>query len=392
MTALCFAVAAFPARAGTLFSDDAESGTVLKTEMPPGHWDDYTDLSANVSVTADPLAAHTGSFGLRFDDAESASGIGNVDYVGATISPGQSNVYFRAWIRVTGWNGVGDIDVIHIRNAQGSTSNVNVALDITAGGLIYIGGMDATGNYSLVTSFTLSVGRWYLVEMAALGAGTSGGSREVWFDGVSIHRRAMSWNSAAWLATRLLFGGPYLNDRRFMGAVDLDGIELSSTPLPSRLTLALPATSVDVGSCTPLDVGLLSSGGAVVGASSAVTAQLTAGPGSASFSSDPGCTMPLMSDSATLGAGVSSSRVYVMVRSEGGFTLTASSPNYLPGTVSGDALVSDAGVADGGGTAAPRRLTVGCGCTGSPWSAASEVALLLALRLHRRARPGRVRA
>ena len=164
-------LAALPVLAqSTTFDDDFESGTILKTDVPPGHWDTITPGAQIGSVAVTGLAAHRGGHGLRMIDLQ-GGGTGELAGYHLTYfySPAPANLYLRTWMRVISSNSYHS----HLMGLGGSRSFCSVNLE-EPGNTFYLEG--ELGSYLFTSAnVSASTGQWHLIEVAAHGVGTASG-------------------------------------------------------------------------------------------------------------------------------------------------------------------------------------------------------------------------
>lgn len=333
----------FPLSIGPFqFADDAETGTLLDSETPPGRWTQRSAPTVNALLVTG-AAAHRGSFGVRHEDTSAGAGGGNEGAVEVRSAGLTGDVHLRFWFRVVALNGSGEVVFAHIRSPADSLTALAFQAET---GAFREGGFDRTGAFSqILLNRSVDLGVWHLMEVAALGVGTANGTAKTWMDGVPLGTRSgLDWSTLE--AEELSIGEPWGNPRTFTGTMDFDDVRAGRTAPASTLVVTAPAAS-SAGTCIPVTVSLRSSDGALAPAPYPMDAALTAAGVSGQFYAETTCATPIAQ--VTLVTGADGRQIGFLPSSGGDATLVASHPDFLSapgGTVVGTA--PDAGPADGG--------------------------------------------
>jgi hypothetical protein len=323
---------------GQIFESDFESGTLSVNDAPPGEWPNV-DAEPNIALSAAAAAAHRGGFGMRVHDQDPQTGNhpgshGEFDFSATPVTTG--SYFARFWMRLTSSNDVGDIAVGRIAGTGLTGGGALNAPGITfPGAVLQVGGYDATPTFlNDITSLSLVVGQWYLVEMGASGFGTANGNRTVWVDGALIHDRSpINWTGVA--VTIFDLGLPNSNESEFVGVLDFDDARTSLTAPASTLKVAAP-TGAGTGDCVPVGVSLVTSSGVTADAPYDVVVSLASG-GEGAFYSNVGCTST--ATTATIATGASSVTAYFKSPNQATVLLSASHLDFLGGSASLNVIV-----------------------------------------------------
>jgi hypothetical protein len=385
-----------------LFATDFETGTLLKSQTPPGAFTRVvvTDAASDAGVQA--LAAHRGSWGLRVADpdvpATSDKPVLELQYTFAGSLFG--DLYLRSWLRVA--TDAANSDTVRLLTVQGNTAvgptMATAGLKFDGGvGSALVNGKDQSGSETAVFTATALDTDWHLWELAALGVGSDAGVRQVFIDGARVaEQAAIDWTGV--VITRLSVGETFADDQTFTGILDFDDVRSSSFPQMSTLVVtAAPA----LRGCLPVRVSAVDSLLDVAPAPYDLTAEMTVhGVDGGGYFSDPACVTP--ASTVSLASGESTAQVYFLSEGEGTAALAASHRDFLSVPlvlfiVHTDAgtLVStiDGGVLEGpdAGAWAPSTYRVGCGCAQPPTALMLDLALVCLLgsrRPRRRFPPG----
>jgi hypothetical protein len=367
----------WPAAASSLFADDFEGGTLLKTDTPAGQWDVLVAPVAVNSLTPSPLAAHRGRLGLRQIDADGQTGVGNENHLQADLATPSPSVYLRFWSRSTHYDAgeyfLGAMVMVPVPvpfsgTGQAETFQLDPVLDRFASG-----GFSADASYNFGYTDAGDVTRWRLFEGAMLGLGTDAGTRVLWLDGVEVIRLSgIDWSGERFGGLNF---GEYYGDLQYRGTLDFDDVRIDTAPPATRFEVT--ASDLTVGRCTPIGVALRHASGATASAPYPLSADLLVSGAAAQLFSDVSCSQPL--SAAAFAAGQTDAPVYVRATAAGQLSITASMIDLLSGTTT----VAATGSFD------PIELHLGCGC-GQPSEASLGWSLALWLLWStRRARPTR---
>jgi hypothetical protein len=308
---------------------DAETGTRLDTDVPPGPFNTLFAPYPQSSLNAVASAAHRGSFGLRLIDAESSVGGAADTALYDDGAPVFGDFHARAWVRVVVSNGVGAAIIAQLTNAQAqSPSLLDVKLQANLN--LSIAGFGADAGYAEFTGDAgFKLARWQLLEFSVTGAGTADGGLWLWLDGTPLlSQNGVDFSGTRLSIGRLAIGEPYAADRLWQGTLDFDDVRSAGVPLASRLELRTPASGF-VGECLPLGVELRATfGGGFVPAGEAVPVTLDAG-GDVEFFMDNSCVVA--SDQGTLPPDASVLQVSFRA-AQPTAVLGALTPDFLPAT------------------------------------------------------------
>jgi hypothetical protein len=335
------------AAAAQALSDDLESGTLLTTDMPPGHWTQKTVTSAGSSVAVDTAARHRGNEGLRVVDNDADAGVGQQDNVLATVAGGSQDLYLRFWMRLTSSNQLGSFYLGGIGATLPTSGTLISSVSHVFGTGSQLSGFDRSGNWTGVAFTNVDWGQWHLVDLSARGIGTGAGARTVWVDGVQVGQQAgQDWSADQ--AVSVSVGELWSDDGRFMGTIDFDDIRLGPTPNASVLDIDAGSGDAPVGACLPAIVSLKDSNLALAPAPYDVPVLLDV-PGAVpvNYFANPACQSSI--SLVILDAGTSQATVFFATVSPGMGMVEASYVDFI----SGFALLSavgapDAGQSDGG--------------------------------------------
>ncbi len=371
------------------FSDDLESGTLFDTDNPRGKWH-FWGGTASVTASNSTAAAHRGARGLRINDQDASTGSGEQRHLTVDIAPARGSIYARAWVRVNSASTAGVFNVLNIAVTENSNNHAAAQVQMPQLEVATTGG-NASGGFPTDGSTTrLTAGQWHLVELGAIGVGTSNGTRAVWIDGVlAASRPGQDWSPSSWRASRFSFGETWSPDRRFTGTIDQDDYRISAAPPANTLTVTLPP---QIGTeCMPFQVGLINAAAAAPAqAPYDVQVALSVTAGTASFFSDDACTVA--STTATLPWGDSAATHHVRASAEGALTVRAEQIDFFGAEVGtqvvpGLVLLPDGGVATDGGESidAPRSFyALSCATAAAPPAVWALGALALIARFVRR--------
>jgi hypothetical protein len=375
------------AAGGVVFGDDAESGTTLTTDVPPGKWDSRR-VNMGVTFSAVLGAGHGGgNSGLQLIDNHGVATSGNEGYLTKTVSA-SVDLYLRFWTSVQ------PVQLQGIESAVLMSPTGKFFLEV---GLrpadCFIGGHDLNDIYaeSTATGSYLD-GGWHLVEASLIGVGSSTAQRTLWIDGeAKVQNGPVDLSGVS--VSSLNLGEVYDNDRTFTGTITFDEVRLSTVRPGSTLTMTVAATAT-LTDCVPVAISLMTSPPSVP-APAPYDAHVTLGPPTAgTFFSDPGCTAPLTPNTASLLADTMTVQVYLRPASVGTMDLSASHVDFVSASATlqvspgGDGGTPDGGANDGG-TQGVRPLTVGCGCAQGASAAWLWATGIVALRAHARRQPRR---
>jgi len=147
--ALCGVLLGWGALAGNFpFADDFESGTLLTTATPAGHWDsDSTVAGTTASVSAQ--AAHRGADSLRIGDADSSLAGGDEAGLQENFPVTTGDIYGRFWMRLTAISSLASTsNRMIVSQFHGSTGSNALDAVVSGPGLtVSVGGYDKTGSY-----------------------------------------------------------------------------------------------------------------------------------------------------------------------------------------------------------------------------------------------------
>lgn len=300
--------------AADLIADDFESGN-LST------WGSPSVTSGLNTLRAETEAAHRGSFGMRFVDANGASGDGDEGGIGLNTAP-LVDSYMRGWIRITASNGLGRITVIDFFNGSANLNNTNLVFNSR---LYQLSGSDRGGAYPEANATpAFERGEWHLVEAAVRGGGTAAGERSLWIDGVLQGRHSnLDWASSAWVTRRIAIGAPYSKDRRFQGTVDFDDVRFTTHAPASTLRTSIAATG---NGCRAVTVELVDSGAAALAPAPYDVDAAFQIPGTVHQAND--CS-DAASTTLRIAAGSTSATGYLRFTEAGTFDVSASQPDFL---------------------------------------------------------------
>jgi hypothetical protein len=308
-----------------LLWDDVESGALLATSG--GKWSSQSTGGPATTIGALAAAARRGAFGLRVVDAESGAGTGSeaeVTYAHAPLRSG--DYYFRTWFRLSGSNDVGNAQLFQVGNPFAA---LYLELDpafrsLSAGGYQSDGTWTGEGG-----SLEIVPDRWHLLEVHAVGIGTTGAVRRTYLDGaLNTSRTGQNWASQA--AASLSVGEPWTDDKAFTGTLDFDDLRVTTAPPATLLRVTGPAT-IPAFSCAPMTVSLHDS---AVGALAEAPYDLAVGvslrglPGTVFL--DSACSR-LTSD-VSIPAGARQATVYVSPSAIGAGELAASHLDFVEGS------------------------------------------------------------
>lgn len=389
-----------PASAQVLFSDDFESGTLRKSDVPAGRWGS-TVSAADQTLTASGLAAHRGAFGMRVNVTAGAAGTKLGVVVRENIAQQTSSLYGRYWLRISFTTNAG---AFYWMAATGPAqpgpkpAMINVGMGTSSPHYI-LGGWDTPGNIFSFNDLTPFVAdTWHLVEFSMSGLGTAAGRRELWIDGsLAGTQTGVDWTGGS--ANNWSLGLPYMDNALFTGSLHFDDARLSSSPPASTLSMTAGA-SLHSGDCVPVTVQLRDSMvAALAPASEDLSLQLST-TGAGAFFASAACSDPI--PSIGLPTGASEVNLFYRGTEEGLHTLRAASIDYLNTPL---ALTLEAPVVippdpepepeptpvtpgePGPEESLPLALQVGCGCAEVTGSVLWPGSLLLWLLRRRRAQP-----
>ncbi|MBK7860970.1 MAG: hypothetical protein IPJ65_20670 [Archangiaceae bacterium] len=363
-------------RAQFVLSDDFESGTLLRSETPPGKWPGLTNPDpALESLAASAAAAHRGQRGLEVVDGRSmVTGPGVEARLDLTGSASSGALHVRFWHRVVVADPSRGVMLFRAGTGASEALSFYVYRGSSAGTL---GGTDALDAYTRDTAPLADLGGWHLYEVSLVGLDTANGARRLWVDGQraaerpGIDYRGFSIGSVS-------LGAAWETAREFTGTLHFDDFRIGASPHASRLVWVLP-TGSPTGCCAAVTLELAASEGtSSVTAPYDVEADLSASGADSALFSDSDCTEPL--DTAVIAQGESSTRLYLRAMTAGEATLTATHLDFLTGSAA--TAVTQCEPADGG-CGAVRALAAGCGCHAA---AGPTGVLLLALLARRRRR------
>lgn len=308
-----------------LLWDDVESGALLATAG--GKWSAQSTTSPANTVEALAAAAHRGTFGLRVVDGESDAGTGpeaSVRFAHAPVRSGDH--YFRTWFRLSNSNDVGNAQLFQIGNPFASLYlNLGpTSRSLSAGGYQSDGGWTGEGG-----SLEIVPGQWHLLEVHAVGIGTTAAVRRTYLDGaLNTTRTGQSW--AGLTAPSLSVGEPWTDFKGFTGTLDFDDLRVTTTLPASTLRVTVPP-SMPVFSCTPIDVSLRDSAvAALAEAPYDLAVGLTLGALPGGFYLDAACSRP--TTDVLLPAGARQTTVYVSPSEVGMGTVAASHLDFVEGS------------------------------------------------------------
>lgn len=358
----------------TLLAEDGESGSLLKSASPPGHWDTYEAVSPNVLQLATE-AAHRGQHGLRLDDVVVASGTGDAASLTYDLPalPGH-NFYARGWVRLTRIEKPGSPvhwTSISGRDAEGELRDLlSLIFDQMTSNeaALWARGWAQPSNYQYEEDLLpppAGQGEWLLWEFAFTGVGTRTAQRTVWINGSQAATRTVDLIGIT--LEGFVLGEGY-GDRNFKGAVDFDDIRVSSSPPASTLKVLAPAQAEEA-ECIQVTVSLHDSAGAAAPAPYDVSVDLVASRGQRALFSDASCDTSL--SAAVLPLGQNTQSFYARLQGADSLALEARHPDFLSGA-SQIELQSSA-------TQDPWKMNLGCG-----GSRAAVLSLLLPFALRRR--------
>ncbi len=350
------------ASAQTEFADDFETCDLSRWNGP-----EYgaSCADAGCQFTADTAAAHRGSCGAHLFDTDGATGSDTETDVWHDAASGSATYYARVWFRLMSSSSAGNFELLVIKawNPSADYEMAFAGADVN-GNAWFLGGHDVSSATAVEQPFGGPLdSSWHLLELGVTGAGGTGATRVVWLDG----QRMMSQGSLDW--TGHLGGGADLgeswsDDLRYMGQIAFDDLRTSTLPPASRFTVTPGASTVPIGTCAPVDVGLTDSDNAAARAAPyAFSAAMSSG-AMGTFASDAQCFST--TTSATFAQRATTTRVYFSPSSPGPIVLTASYVDFLDGTAtitastpSDGGPLSDAGAAaDGGAGGNPFAMIV----------------------------------
>jgi uncharacterized protein (TIGR03382 family) len=365
--ALVALVAARAAHAQLLLADDWESGTMLKSDAPPGKWDSY-DNPAAITLAPDGSAAHRGALGLLQIDTNPASSTGGQAWLSLNLAP-HPDLYFRFWYRPELLGVAGNQSLISF-GASGAPLPSYQLKVFPDGSMNQLGTNQQGGFPQEKLVLTLSIGQWYLIEGALTGLGSTAGARSTWVDGA---RGAQSTgiDLIGVPSARITFGEPH-SVTGWTARGSYDDIRISTAPLASKLQVALPSQAL-AGDCIAATVALVDSvSSAPAPAPYPVVATVTIPP-SAMLYADPSCAV--VSSDVIVPAGQPSLSI--------GVRFAAADPDAEVGVSHLDFLGSSARLRVD--LPQPHGYGVGCACGGAP--ALPSMILTAALLRRRRHRP-----
>jgi MYXO-CTERM domain-containing protein len=366
LPAVVLCVAALPAHAQQMISDDFESGGL-------GKWTTNVNGTPMLSVTS--AAAHRGDAGLSIDMPMPVSG---ADTAYLSFSPvpafAGSELYLRYWVHAS---------------LGGSTAQVPISAFVGPSLLTFSANIPANDG---------GPSAWTLNELYLTGLGTDAGVVTLYSQGIqTLHQ---SFDFTGWSISEIRVGLVAAGPGGYSGTIDYDDIRTSTSP-PAAL-VRFDGGVPRVGSCVPLKFTLLSSTG--IATPTPHDCSIFTPPELGPLFSDATCTTPAAA--VTLDAGDDTVWGYIVPVTPGIFMGELTSDDYLGGHISGnigpplpdgghDAGAPDAGPpldagTDGGEVDAgapdagvpPFTEDVACGCSSA--EAPAWLALLALASLRRR--------
>jgi len=375
-----------------LFEEDAESGTLAKSDVKPGKWDSLVLADNANSIGISLESAHRGNLGIREVDGRAGVGTGSEGHLGVFLPRLLGDVRLRFWMRyhptsTTGHAFQAQLGLTPAGAGPGSTQAITLAFLPAPSRIPQLGGFDAAGAYQYDTGDAGSLPEadaWGLYEATIRGIGTPSGERTFHINGKLVaHHSNVNFTGVA--IDRLVLGEYYSNDLSFTGTLDFDDVRLSSGPQASTLVILLPPAQD--APCLPLTVVLRSSEGTQVEAPYPFEAELASQQGHA-FHADAGCTTPVTT--VHFSAGASSATVFHSPASGTGDVLTASYVDFITEAAS---LVPPPGGSEApepaplpGSVPGASQLRVSCGAGGSGLSLGGVLVVLARLAARGRRR------
>ncbi len=354
------------ADAAPLFADDAESGTRLTTDNPPGKWTAYRQDVVINSMTASAAAAHRGAFGWRHVDTDSRTVPDGQNTLVRDFTTSSSALYIRFWTRRASGGG-GEVFLFQMRvNAGASPGSHQGQLGgILPSGQLFMAGYDSSSTYFYdSSSVVIDWAQWHLIEVEVVGLGTATGASRAWVDGAPFFNRTVSRLTQSPDGFEL--GEYYANNASFTGSTDFDDVRLDTTPSASRFVVQ--SATVPEAGCGAVVLDLQHVSGQSAGAPYALVANVSASGVGGAFYSEATCSTA--TSTVPFALGQAQATVWFRASGSGVASVTATHVDLLSGSgnLTVTPLPTDAGSADAGATpdagTAPgdARYLVGCGC------------------------------
>jgi hypothetical protein len=348
-----------------IFQDDVEAGATLLT--PTGMWDTLITNSSS-AIAGSTSASHRGSWGIQAVDGNGAAGnVFDEADVKSALSVTSGSVYARFWMRpgtISNLTSAADsMDFAQLNTGTFTLGHVELLID----GVVQLGGYlpASQGGYSNIgTSVSLVEGTWYLFELSADGIGTAAGVRTLWVNGqLAATQTGLDFTGLSF--SYFILGFDHEVDGPVMGELDFDDVRVSIVPPASTLIVTAPPGPLQLGTCTPITVGLVDSvTGVPAMAPYAVTASvLDTGTGGAFFG-DSSCSVGTAV--VTISAGSSSASLWFKTASVGIASISATQVDFLSTSSATFTVLAEAGGADAGPTALGHEsFGIGCSCNSS---------------------------
>ena len=209
-------------------SSNFESGTLLRSDAPPGEWDQYIEDTAANTAQVIPEAARSGSYGFRLTDSDGSAGSGGQNALSVEVDSASGTFHLRTWFRVTGFNDLGSFAIAQIfSDADGGQPLAE--LGYSAGSVCHWSYDRVWGRGAQCNSLNPTADNWHFMELEVLGVGTNAGTSVMTIDGARKSAGGKDWTGLSVDHVRL--GAPASEDRAFIGLLDFDDLVAAPGPL-----------------------------------------------------------------------------------------------------------------------------------------------------------------
>ncbi|MBX7100132.1 MAG: hypothetical protein K1X89_20625 [Myxococcaceae bacterium] len=258
------------------FSDAFESPSLLQSQMPAGQWDALVQDDGKDSLAVAAAAARAGAQGLRMSNEV---GVASSRLALERFLSGTGVQSVRFWFRIAAMDpgGSGYESVIFVTRSSSFFTACQLLVETSARAFRAMG-FDQNNTATIVDlpPGTVTVGRWYFVELEASGMGSSTGRCRVRVDGVDFLDHVEDWSSVTFKGIGL---GPENSGATKRIVFDFDDFEALASRLPASSDGGTADAGVDGGS----------DGGAIVGTDGGTGPETTAAPGSVPLDVGCGC-------------------------------------------------------------------------------------------------------